>query len=303
MSINLQQQTPEWHAARVGKITGSRVAAVLGCSPFASRKKVMREMAEELLGNFSDFDNPAMEYGRENEAKAVKTYEFLYGKPDQPIQETGFWEKGDLGASPDRLVGEDGLLEVKCPYGMRNEVSPHFKSIKDQKHYWHQIQLQLYCTGRKWCDFYQWSEHGEQVERVEVDESWFNRNVDEFVVFIGELSELVKRIAAGGAEERVAMSARWAAAAEAYKLALMTKTAAEKEMSDAKQAMIDLMQASEINHCEGHGILITHSQRKGSVDYKALAMSELDADAVKEIEDKFRRKTTEVWTVKEVGDE
>lgn len=302
MSTNTEQGTPEWLKARVGKITGSRVGAILGKSPFTSRKKVMREMADEMLGNHSDFDNPAMRYGREKEDTAAKLYEFLYAG-DQIVSQTGFWEKGDLGASPDRLVGDKGLVEIKCPYSLRDEKQPQWKSIKDQPHYYHQIQLQLYATDRDWCDFFQWNEHDHNCERVQRDVDWYRMHEEEFVVFLGELDDLLKKVSKGGSEERVGMSARWAALSEAYHLASITAAQAKAEMDDAKQGMIDLMEASEIDHCRSCNILLQKTMRKGTVDYRELAYDGLGEDQVKQLEEDFRRKGSTSWTIKEVDDE
>jgi hypothetical protein len=76
------------------------------------------------------------------------------------------------GCSPDGLIGEDGGLEIKCPFGLRKDEAPAFKTLKEQPHYYDQIQFSLWVTGRKWWDFYQWSPNGTMLERVEVDELW-----------------------------------------------------------------------------------------------------------------------------------
>lgn len=305
MSTDIKQGTPEWLKARVGKITGSRVGAILGKSPFTSRKKVMREMADEMLGNFHDFDAPPLRYGRDNEPVAAKLYEFLYAGTDT-VSETGFWEKGDLGASPDRLVGDDGLVEIKCPYGKRDDVAPEYVSIFDasMKHYYHQVQMQLHVTNRHWCDFFQWSEHGQLNERVERDLGWYQAYEDEFVCFMGELDDLLKKVAKGGSEERVSMSARWAALAEAYHLASNERARIDKELKDAKQGMVDLMQASEIDHCRGSGIFIQKIDKRGSVDYKEMLIAEMGGEKpTADAEDAFRRKGSSSWTIKETDDE
>ena len=77
-----------------------------------------------------------------------------------------------LGASPDGLVGDRGLVEIKCPFGIRNKNPPIFKTAAMQTHYYAQMQVQLFCTEREWCDFYQWTPNGDLVERVNLDENF-----------------------------------------------------------------------------------------------------------------------------------
>lgn len=300
MSNNTLQRTPEWRQARVGKITGSRIGAVLGVSPFITRRRVMREMAEEMLGEITEIDGPAMRWGRENEETALKLYEFLIAG-DLPMEEVGFLEKGDVGASPDALVGDEGMVEVKCPYGIREDAHPSFKSVfeLDYRHYMHQVQMQMYCADREWCDFFQWTPNGYRCERVYRDPDWFGRVKDEIVVYLSELADLVEKMRAGGAEERVAMSARWAAASEAFKLAAAEKRDAEARMEAAKTDMIDLMEAANVDRVHGAGVLMQRTVRTGSVDYKALANALVGEDTVKETQDEYRRSDSLVWSCKE----
>lgn len=300
-STELAQGTHEWRQARVGKVTGSRIGAILGVSPFTTRKKVMREMVDEMLGNIHDISNPAMDWGNEHEDEAAKMYEFLYAGASG-VHKTGFWEQGDLGASPDRLVGEDGLLEIKCPYGIREDKAPKFKSIDDMPHYWHQIQLQLWVTGRKWCHFFQWTPEDSDCQLVEFDPEWYAKVEDEVVVFLGELRDLFKKAREGGSEERVGLSARWAAAAERYKLASAEKARVEAELSEAKAELQSMMEDNEIDQCVGAGLKVQKVMRKGSIDYKLLAMEQLTEDVVKPIEEDYRRKGSVSWRIDEETD-
>ena len=160
-----QQRTNAWMTARKNRVTGSSVGAILGKSPFMKPEDVMRNMVREYHGYPSEFKgNVATNYGNENEAIALADYQLKHNKK---VELTGFHNYEDwLGASPDGLIGDDGLIEIKCPYGQRDKFPPEFKSIDYQTHYWLQIQIQLFVTGREWCHFYQWSAHGEMLETV-----------------------------------------------------------------------------------------------------------------------------------------
>jgi putative phage-type endonuclease len=164
-----QQRTYEWFKQRAGRVTGSNVGAILGLSPFMKREDVMRNMVRQYHGYPSEFTgNPATNYGTYNEPNALADYELKF---NTKVELTGFHTYEDwLGASPDGLIGDDGLIEIKCPYGLRDKNPPEFKSIDYQTHYWMQIQIQLLVTGCQWCHFYQWSAHGYMLETVQFNQ-------------------------------------------------------------------------------------------------------------------------------------
>ncbi|WP_313522612.1 lambda-exonuclease family protein [Shinella sp.] len=150
------QGTAEWHALRLGKVTASRVADVIAktkTGPSASRAKYAGELiAERLTGTPADrFTNAAMAWGTEQEPAARKTYEFYR---DTDVEQVAFvlhQTIGDSGASPDGLVDVDGLVEIKCP-----ETHTHIETLLGQAvpaKYVTQMQWQMACTGRAWCDF------------------------------------------------------------------------------------------------------------------------------------------------------
>ena len=150
------QGTPEWHALRLGKVTASRVADVIAktkSGPSASRAKYAGELiAERLTGTTGErFTNAAMACGTEQEPAARKTYEFYR---DTDVEQVAFVLHptiGDSGASPDGLVDVDGLVEIKCP-----ETHTHIETLLGQAvpaKYITQMQWQMACTGRAWCDF------------------------------------------------------------------------------------------------------------------------------------------------------
>lgn len=173
-----EQQSPEWFESRKGRITASSVGAIMGLAPYATRADVMRRMVREYHNAPSEFSgNVATEYGTFHEEGAIAEFQMETGYTVTPAP---FVKLDDyFGASPDgyihTLLG-DYLIEVKCPYGLRN--GGEFKSISDQKHYYAQIQIQLVCTGYDECYFYQWAPHGSMLELVQRDEEFLLKIAD-----------------------------------------------------------------------------------------------------------------------------
>jgi putative phage-type endonuclease len=150
------QGSPEWLAIRVGKVTASRVADVVARTKSgygASRANYMAELiAERLTGAPAEkFISAPMAWGTEKEPEARALYEFL---TDAEVNQVGFVPHptiSDSGASPDGLVGDDGLVEIKC-----QNTATHIDTLLGQSipaKYETQMQWQMACTGRQWCDF------------------------------------------------------------------------------------------------------------------------------------------------------
>lgn len=154
--LEIEQGSPEWFKIRAGKVTASRVADVLAKTKTgwgASRANYAAELiAERLTGVAAEgFTNAAMQWGTDQEPRARASYEFYTGND---VQQVGFVihpQIADAGASPDGLVGDDGLVEFKCP-----NTSTHIDTLISQTipaKYVTQMMWQMACTGRKWCDF------------------------------------------------------------------------------------------------------------------------------------------------------
>lgn len=150
------QGSPEWLAERCGKVTASRVADVIAKTRTgwgASRANYAAELiVERLTGVKTEgYTNAAMQHGIDTEPQARFAYEF---DSDVSVVQVGFVPHPSIqmaGASPDGLVGEDGLVEIKCP-----SSATHIDTLLDGKvpaKYVTQMQWQMACTGRKWCDF------------------------------------------------------------------------------------------------------------------------------------------------------
>lgn len=151
-----EQRTDEWFAQRCGKVTASRIADLMArtkSGPGAARKNYLAELlVERLTGEPKQgFSSAAMEWGTEQEPRARAMYSFLTGFS---VVETGFVPHptlGMTGASPDGLVGEDGLVEIKCP-----NTATHIETLRGGKidsKYLKQMHWQMICTDREWCDF------------------------------------------------------------------------------------------------------------------------------------------------------
>src|SRR5690606_10306931 len=146
----------EWFAARLGKLTASRIAdatARVAKGYGASRANLMADLiCERLTGVPVDrYVNSAMQHGIETEPTAKSVYEFELGVT---VVDIGFVDHPRIewsGASPDGLVGADGLLEIKCPQSAQHIDTLLTKSVPEK--YMKQMQWQMACTGRAWCDF------------------------------------------------------------------------------------------------------------------------------------------------------
>lgn len=150
------QGSAEWYDARMGKVTASRVSDVVARTKSgygASRANYLAQLvAERLTGvTAATFTNAAMQWGTDQEPDARTAYEF---QTDATVEEVGFIPHPLIamsGASPDGLVGEDGLVEIKCPQTAKHIETLISRSIDGD--YITQMHWQMACTDRLWCDF------------------------------------------------------------------------------------------------------------------------------------------------------
>jgi putative phage-type endonuclease len=148
-----EQGTDEWLRERAGKVTASALSNVMMAKTAAGYQNYMAQLiCERLTGEpVETFKSAAMEHGNETEPQARAFYEMETGND---VQEVGFVPHATLdgsGASPDGLVGDLGLVEIKCP-----QPAKHIKNLMGgaiDKSYALQMQWQMECTGRDWCDF------------------------------------------------------------------------------------------------------------------------------------------------------
>lgn len=213
MSADIIQGSPEWFAIRCGKVTASRVADVVARTKTgwgASRANYMAELvAERLTGAVAEgYTSPAMQWGTDTEAEARRAYEFYR---DVDVVAAGFIlhpRIGQSGASPDGLVSDDGLVEIKCP-NTATHIDTLLSATVPSK-YATQMQWQMACTGRRWCDFVSFDPRMPEAMRL------FVRRVQWDSEAIADLEKLVTAFL----EE---LDAKVAALRTAYELPLEAK--------------------------------------------------------------------------------
>jgi putative phage-type endonuclease len=152
----MEQRSPEWFAARLGKVTASRIAdadAKIKTGYGQSRQDYLDELVFERINGIPapKYQNAYMIDGIEIEPEARAAYVF-YNNVD--VVEVGFVPHPTIimaGASPDGLVGADGLIEIKCPTWKIHQKTLLTKKIPVT--YIKQMQFQMACTGRAWCDY------------------------------------------------------------------------------------------------------------------------------------------------------
>jgi putative phage-type endonuclease len=148
-----EQGSPEWLAERAGKVTASALVNVMMAKTTAGYQNYMAQLiCERMTGQpVETYKSAAMQNGSDTEPQARAFYELETG---MTVVECGFIPHptiADAGASPDGLVGDLGLVEIKCP-----EPAKHIKNLMGgtiDKLYALQMQWQMECTGREWCDF------------------------------------------------------------------------------------------------------------------------------------------------------
>ena len=196
-----QQGSPEWFAVRLGMVTASNFATAIskgkGSAASVGRKKLMVKLAVErergtpLLEE--SYSNKAMEQGSETEQEAREYYEDLHG----PVLQVGFIERDeDVGCSPDGLVGDDGMLEIKCPFSTTH--AQYILAGKMPTDYIAQVQGQLWVAERKWCDFFSFDPRSrrKKVFRVRVyrDENYIKDLHIKIIMFVNDMKEMYEKL-------------------------------------------------------------------------------------------------------------
>jgi putative phage-type endonuclease len=196
----IEQRTEEWFKQRLGKVTASKIADVIAKTKTgvsASRENYSTQLTlERLTGQQAEFyTNAAMEWGTATEPQARTAYEVYR---EVLVDEVGFIDHPTIamsGASPDGFVGDDGLVEIKCP-----ESKTQMDTLLNQKvptKYMPQMQWQLACTGRKWCDFVSYDPRMPQnlqifVQRVERNDLYIKMLENEVKTFLEEIDQKVE---------------------------------------------------------------------------------------------------------------
>lgn len=210
----IEQGSAEWFQQRLGKVTASRVSDVIAKTKTgwgASRGNYLAQLvAERLTGTVAEsYSNAAMQWGTETEPQARLAYEF---RTDATVEQIAFVQHPSIpmsGASPDGLVGTDGLVEIKAP-----QTNTHIETLRSgqiKSAYMTQMQWQMACTDRQWCDFVSYDPRLPEnmalfVKRVERDAERIADLEAEVRVFLAEVDEVVSELTAkyGGSHAEAA---------------------------------------------------------------------------------------------------
>jgi putative phage-type endonuclease len=279
MSTELEQLSDEWFEARVGMITGSRVPAILGHSPWASRKEVMREMIKEHQGGPREFKgNVATQWGNDHEVTARCAYEAQTGRI---INETGFHKHPTIdyiGVSPDGLHFDHGLervIEIKCPYSGK---------IPDEvpAHYYDQCQLLMHTLDVAHCDLYYWTETDTHIFPITLDNDWWDASFEEMERFIDEFNDKKDE----EIEETILATAALDAAEDLISVRekIEELKGLEKYLRDTLMMYVNPDKDTIIGD-----VKVTHRERSGSIDYKAMEKDGIDVE-------RYRRKPSKYTT-------
>lgn len=196
--FDCEQGTPDWHRCRLGIPTASEFKSILAKGEGKTRRTyMMKLLGERFTGEPAEnFTGPHLERGKEMEAEARNAYAFEY---DRDLRRVGFIRNGNVGCSPDSLIGDDGTVEIKTRL-------PHLQmellvSGKLPTEHVPQIQGQLWVTGRAYCEFVSyWPRLPLFVKRVERDETYIKTlaaEVDQFVFELDDLTAKLKRAHGG----------------------------------------------------------------------------------------------------------
>lgn len=195
----IQQRTEEWFKQRLGKVTASRISDVMASKTSEAYANYQAELiCGRLTGvNEESYASKAMIRGIELEPQAMAHYMLETG---EIVKEVGFCEHptiNNAGASPDGLVGDDGLIEIKCP-----NTTTHIKLMVGgaiPKKYLYQMQWQMSCTDRKWCDFVSYDdrlpEHlAIKIIRVNRDDDLISSIESAVIEFLEKVSNIINEL-------------------------------------------------------------------------------------------------------------
>ncbi len=194
--LDMEQGTPEWRAARLGVVTASEFATVMaqgrgGGDSKGRRTYMLKLMGERLTGEpMYHYSNDHMERGKEMEAEAREMYVFL---SDLEPRQVGFIRNGKVGCSPDSLVGDVGMLEIKTKLAHLQLDVLLGDSLPSE--HMAQVQGQLWVAEREWCDFVSyWPRLPLFTKRVFRDEDYIRRIAKAVDVFENEMGTLLEQI-------------------------------------------------------------------------------------------------------------
>ena len=288
----MEQRTSEWFEARKGRITASSVGAILGVAPYATRADVMRRMVRETLGAENEFaGNIATEYGVNNESGAMIEFEMETGLD---VQSVGFVTREDWAmCKPSGLTGPDDGLDIKCPFGLRDNDNPQFKTLDEQPHNFAAVQFSLWVSKRIGWNFYQWTAKATKAEYVLVSYEWQAENLPILRQFYAEyLHELEHNADVHLAPKRTDIDTpeAWRIMAEFDQIQEAIDRATERKA----ELIADMVRIAGDKNAVFAGRNLTRVDRQGLISY-AKAIKDLLPKADLE---PYRGKASFSWQVK-----
>lgn len=277
---------------RTGRITGSRIAAVLGLNPYNKRADVLREMVREHFNAPREFEgNAATEYGKRMEPQALAQYEadrgvMTYGGDTLHIHPVHDF----LAVTPDGFVADDGLVECKAPF--RGGYTHH----DAVPYYLPQMHLQMACTGRQWCDFVVLQRDGSlHVSRLDYNPTWLAEHLPALEAFMADFAAAIAsdEAAAPHLAERERADGEWKAAAAEWRDANAALETAKAMEATARERLTTLANGN----ATGCGVTVTRIERAGAIAY-AKAVKDLIPDADLSA---YAGKSSTYYTVKELA--
>ena len=197
---DMEQRTDDWFAARLGKVTASSLYKVLAKTKTgygADRGNYMTQLVLERVtqSKADSYTNAAMQWGIDQELFARAAYEAAKGVL---VEEVGFVQHPTIamaGASPDGLVGDDGMVEIKCP-DSKTALECWLSENPVEGKYFAQMQWQMRCADRAWCDYVVFDPRMPAkaqlfVTRVTRDDEWLATTETEVVKFLAEVDAKV----------------------------------------------------------------------------------------------------------------
>jgi len=195
---DMEQGSEAWKAMRLGKVTASKMKDLMSNGRGSALSKMsetymMDLIAERLTGESKPFfENDAMKWGTATEPQARAMFELREGLE---VETVAFIEYDDyVGMSPDGLIGNDGLIEIKCP----NTSTQIKRALSDDyaADYKDQIQMQLWVSNRKYCYFLSFDPRldcaaGYLLQKVERDEEYILKMTEKTLTFVNKMNEIL----------------------------------------------------------------------------------------------------------------
>jgi putative phage-type endonuclease len=287
----LLKQDAHLDVRRGGRLTGSRIGAVLGLNPYSKREDVLREMVRQHFGAPQEFEgNEATRYGQAKEPEALAKYEAQAGVMTYGGGELLIHPLYDfLAVTPDGLVGSDGMIECKAPF------RGNYTHWQEKPYYEAQMHLQMECARRKWCDFAVLQRDGSlHVSRLRHDPDWLPSNLGVIQNFMDDYADAIasREAAARFLGDKERDDKAWRNAANDYLNAVATMNDLEAIVKSKREILLALAGDSS---AKGAGVQVIRSERAGTVAY-AKAIKDLAPDADLSA---YTSKPSIVFTVKE----